>query len=695
MGNANQEPAHGRPRRTNKSSGTHCDERAVTDPNKAVFLSYASQDAEAAQNLCNALRAAGIEVWFDQSELRGGDAWDQKIRQQIRDCALFVPIISAHTQARPEGYFRLEWKLAVDRSHLMASEKAFLVPVVVDATTEPEALVPMQFRDVQWTRIRAGEVLAVFVDHIAALLNQPVASHVGIPERGVSRTPARRLPIVLIALSVAAVVALAIATAMRGGWLSQRPAPKVEASAASAPVTNVPAATPEKSVAVLPFADMSEKKDQEYFSDGLSEELINHLAHAPDLKVIARTSSFQFKGKNEDMRTIGQKLGVANLLEGSVRTSGKTLRVTAQLIKVSDGSHLWSESYDRGMGDIFKVQDEIASAVVAALQATMTKPKSSPDARRENIEAYNAILRGRYFARKRTKQDSERAVASFEEAIRLDPNDAVAWMELADAYNIRLANSWMRPRENYALARSAIDRALAIDPNLADAHFVLGNLEWTYNFDFAAAQAQFSRARELDPNLGPLNSEAFVALVNGQSDQAVRILERIVERNPLSTYQLEWLAEFYFASDRLPEAERTLRDLLALDPSFAGAHCDLGEVLLARNQPDAALAVMSEEPDEGNRLTCLPDAMWKLGRRKEADALLVEAASKYSDSGAYGFAASYAMRNDKDQAFKWLNRAYENREPEVFVMSKWDPLLRNLHRDPRFTALLRKLKLPE
>jgi hypothetical protein len=147
----------------------------VTGSGRAVFLSYASQDAESAQRLCNALGAAGIEVWFDQSELRGGDAWDQKIRQQIRDCALFVPIISVHTQARPEGYFRLEWKLAVDRSHLMAAEKAFLVPVVVDATTEPEALVPPQFRDVQWTRIPAGEVPATFVDRIAALLNQPVA----------------------------------------------------------------------------------------------------------------------------------------------------------------------------------------------------------------------------------------------------------------------------------------------------------------------------------------------------------------------------------------------------------------------------------------------------------------------------------------------------------------------------------------
>jgi hypothetical protein len=200
----------------------------VTDSAKAVFLSYASEDADAAKHICDELRVAGIEVWFDQTELRGGDAWDQKIRQQIRDCALFVPIISAHTQARPEGYFRLEWKLAVDRTYLMATEKAFLVPVVVDATTQPEALVPAQFREVQWTRIQTGEVQVAFVHHIATLLNKPIAPNVGSLARAVNRTPAKPRPIVLIALSfaaVAAVAALVVATAPRGAWFWHKSVP--------------------------------------------------------------------------------------------------------------------------------------------------------------------------------------------------------------------------------------------------------------------------------------------------------------------------------------------------------------------------------------------------------------------------------------------------------------------------------------
>lgn len=370
---------------------------SVIQSSKGVFLSYASEDAGVAKRISDALRAADVEVWFDQSELRGGDAWDQKIRQQIRDCALFIPVISAHTQARPEGYFRLEWKLAVDRSHLMAAEKAFLVPVVVDATTEPEALVPTQFRDVQWTQIQAGEVPTAFVHRIAALISQPVAHHMGSPERNVSRAPVRRLPAALLLLSGAALVALVITTAMRGGWLSQKPLTKVEASTAAVPAATPPAAISEKSVAVLPFVDMSEKKDQEYFSDGLTEELIEQLSKIADLRVPARTSSFYFKGKSENVATIARELGVAHVLEGSVRKAGSRLRITAELIRADSGYHVWSETYDRDLKDVFKVQDEIAGAVVAALKLRLAPTQRRGSQRTANTEAYNEYLLARQF----------------------------------------------------------------------------------------------------------------------------------------------------------------------------------------------------------------------------------------------------------------------------------------------------------
>jgi len=503
----------------------------------------------------------------------------------------------------------------------------------------------------------------------------------------------RRLgrPVVLLSALTAAALTYLVVDRF---WLSKHAEserPIASASPAAAPA----AAISDRSVAVLPFVDMSEKKNQEYFSDGLTEELIDHLAHSANLKVISRTSSFQFKGKNEDVRTIGQRLGVANLLEGSVRTSGKTIRVTAQLIRVSDGSHFWSQAYDRSMGDIFKVQDSIATAVVTALQATLSQFPSSAQERSENIEAYNAMLRGRYFENKGTKQDSDRAIAAFEAAIRLDPRYATAWAALAKTYNGRGLAAWMSPQEAYSEARKAVDRALVIDPNLAEAHRMLGILEWNYQRDFAASQAEFNRFRELDPDnrAAILHDEALTAIAYGQFDKGVRMLQELTQIDPLDEWGL-WVLTFGLsAADRLPEAERAARSLVELKPGAGGVHCSLGEVLLAERKPDEALAVMSDETDLDTRW-CTTDALWALGRRAESDALLEEATRKYASSQAIGVAESYALRNDKDAAFKWLDRAYDNREPPVTLI-KADPSLRNLHGDPRFSALLAKLKLPE
>ena len=336
----------------------------MIDPGKAVFLSYASQDAEAAQQLCNALRAADIEVWFDRSELRGGDAWDALIRKQIKGCYLFVPIISANTQSREEGYFRREWNLAVGRTLDMAEDRTFLLPIVIDGTSDSEARVPDKFREVQWTRLPGGANPQAFLTQVRRL----IAPEANAPKTPSPPSPPTRNPTPATMASpslvstrpvVRSVLPWVVSTALMLGvgyvvadkfFASKRAAPTAETAitvpAKAEPVSN-------KSIAVLPFVDMSEKKDQEYFSDGLSEELIDHLARSVDLKVIARTSSFQFKGKNEDVRTIAAKLGVANLLEGSVRTAGQAVRITAQLIRASDGTHLWSHSYDRQMRDIF------------------------------------------------------------------------------------------------------------------------------------------------------------------------------------------------------------------------------------------------------------------------------------------------------------------------------------------------------
>ncbi|MDH5176209.1 MAG: tetratricopeptide repeat protein, partial [Gammaproteobacteria bacterium] len=468
---------------------------------------------------------------------------------------------------------------------------------------------------------------------------------------------------------------------------SKHPVPTTEAPAKAA----VPAAS-DRSIAVLPFVDMSEKKDQEYFSDGLSEELINRLAHTPDLKVIARTSSFQFKGRNEDVRTIGQRLGVANLLEGSVRTSGKALRVTVQLIKVSDGSHLWSQTYDRDMRDIFAIQDAIATAVVTALQATLAT--RSPDRQSVSTEAYTALLRGRYFAQMRTKEDSERAIAAYREAIRLDPAYALAYAELAETY-AWWSPGWRPSREAYTEARTTIDQSLRLDPNLALGHRVLGWIEAAFNYDFVEAEAARKRADELDPT-DPLSTydAAYRALLVGHLDEAIRLNRQLVERNPLDPAAWATLWQALIRANRLTEAEAAARTFLDLNPRAAFAHVPLGLVLLYQGKPNEALQEMGKETDEAMRLLFSSQVLWELGRRTEADELLAEAKAKYGDAAAFAIAGRHAIRNEKDEAFLWLDRAYERREPPVIEI-RTDEAFRNLHKDPRWKAFLSKLKLPE
>jgi len=670
----------------------------VTDPNKAVFLSYASQDAEAAKRICDALRAAGIEVWFDQSELRGGDVWDRQIRQQIHDCRLFVPIVSANTEARVEGYFRREWKLAVDRTHDLSERVAFLVPIVIDATPDAKADVPDAFRHVQWTRLPGGNAPPAFVERIWRLTT-PVApsalpTATAPPEyRTAQESPTtngahRVVRIALWAVCGLVAVGLAYYVADRF-WLMTHTV--AERPAAPAPPPTKPA-IPEKSVAVLPFVDMSEKKDQEYFSDGLSEELIDQLAHSADLRVIARTSSFQFKGRNDDVRTIGQRLGVANLLEGSVRTSGKTMRVTAQLIKVSDGSHLWSETYDRDMGDIFKVQDSIAQAVVTSLQTTMRGQTHSSEQKHENTDAYAAYLRGLYFQYKFTDEDSGRSIGALQQAVRIDPGFAMAWAALARTYENEAINGWMPIAKAHAEARRAVGHALSIDPNLAYAHAQLMAIEWN-SFNFSAGRAERIKVRELDPSdIALLNTDAIEAANAGRFNESINLLKKAIKHDPLNLRWLGYLWEEYMLVNRFSDAEDTVHEILAINSGYDGAHCNLGYILLARNKAKEALATMSQESDKDTRAWCTADALWALGQRTELDALLAKAKTEYARSGADAFdiAVLYAKRKDEDEAFRWLDRAYQNKEPVMTAIGISYPL-RNLRDDPRFAAMLRRL----
>jgi adenylate cyclase len=673
----------------------------VIQSSKGIFLSYASEDAGVAKRVCDALRVAGIEVWFDQSELRGGDAWDQKIRQQIRDCALFVPIISAHTQARPEGYFRLEWKLAVDRSHLMAAEKAFLVPVVVDATSEPEALVPTQFRDVQWTRIPAGEVPAAFVARITALLNQPVVPHAGSPERGVGRAPARRLPIVLTALSVTAVVALVIATTMRGGWLSQKPVPKVEPRTATTPVATTQSTVSEKSVAVLPFVDMSEKKDQEYFSDGMSEELIDMLTRISELRVPARTSSFYFKGKSTTIAEIAKTLRVAYVLEGSVRKSGKTLRVTAQLIKADSGYHVWSGSYDRALNDVFRVQDEIANAVVSALKITLANPPSgSALGRTSNTEAYEQYLIGRQFLARGGVDNYHRAEEAFRKAVMLDPSFAAAYVGLSDAQYLFAAVTGRLSPTEFERVLALTNRAIKLAPNLSDGYSERGIDQLGFVGDLRAAQADLSRALELDPR-NSVNQRRFGVLQRclGNLEAAIASGKKATDIDPLDAFAWLHLGEAYAASHRYAEAADAMLTAVQINPEWPSTIMTLFDVELHQGRAHEVLGSIERLRDPKDSLPYRAMAEFTLGNelesRKALDEYIAMVDKEKFDFDRWGSVATiYAWRGERQKALDWLERVASQGNGGIACI-KSDPFYAELHDSPRFKALLRKLELPE
>ena len=461
----------------------------MTDLSKAVFLSYASQDAPAAEHLCKALRAAGIEVWFDQSELRGGDAWDASIRKQIKSCALFVPVISHTTHERDEGYFRLEWKLAVDRSHLMASDRPFLLPVVIDDTRDNDERVPERFREVQWSRLPGGAASQAFVERVRRLLSrelpQEPSKNASLIARATAASPARKAvllwwrsrPVLFGGIAIV-IVALGYLAANRFGP-SKRPAEVVAVVPAPSALAGAAAFNPPPhSIAVLPFVNLSGDKDQEYFSDGLTEELLNSLAEIEGLQVAARTSAFSFKGQDNDIGTIARKLNVGAVLEGSVRRSSNTIRITAQLINAVTGFHLWSKTYDRGVGDVLKLQTEIATAVAGALKVTLLGDTSAKIelGGTHNPVAFDAYLRGAKASSSfRDTKDLPAAIAAYTEAIRLDPHYALAFAARSSAHSNVAgdAETAAAARAGYDRAQADARQALELAPDLAQAHVAL------------------------------------------------------------------------------------------------------------------------------------------------------------------------------------------------------------------------------
>ncbi len=550
----------------------------MSESAKAVFLSYARDDAAAARRIAEALRASGLEVWFDENELRGGDQWDAKIRQQIDACALFVPLISAHTQERSKGYFRLEWKLAVDQTHLLAAGVPFIAPVVIDDTTESAAVVPPEFMRVQWSRLPDALPTPQFVGQVKRLLSgnameagRPRPAVAGVGDPG----PASARPATTKALpgwTWGALTAVVIGVALS---VSRKPEPAAAPIPAPSSLLLAPVVAPAadaKSIAVLPFANLSTDKENEFFADGVHDDVITNLAKIRDLKVISRTSVLAYRElASRNLKKIAEELRVAVVLEGSVRRAGNKVRVTAQLIDARTDEHLWAETYDGDTSDIFALQAKLAQQIAAALKATLAPGERSLIERRltGNEEAYELYLRARAMHQEQGEQgtsvDFERVIAVYEQAIALDPSFALAHTQVAQVHSTMYWFGNLDPTPARAeKMKAAVDAAVRLAPDAPETHLALGAYYYRVPRDWNRAMTEFRLAETGLPNDAQLLF--WLAITHrrlGRWTESVGYFERGVALNPRTLAPVTNYTQFLLALRRaeqgLTAAARFLR----------------------------------------------------------------------------------------------------------------------------------------
>jgi TolB-like protein len=450
---------------------------------------------------------------------------------------------------------------------------------------------------------------------------------------------------------------------------------------APAPLVQEPAET-EKSIAVLPFADMSPEKDQEYFSDGLSEELLNLLAKIPELRVAARTSSFSLKGKDMQMSEVGEILKVAHVLEGSVRTAGDRIRVTAQLIQAENGYHLWSETYDRTLDDVFAIQDEIATKVVEQLKVTLLG--AAPTVKETDPQAYALILQARHLGRQRTEEALERSNGLYQQALEIAPDYAAAWGGLSKNYVEQAGNGLIPPERGYGLAREAANRALMTDSGYAMAHATLGEIAMIYDNDPVAAALHFEKALALEPaNLDVIIEAAALVEMLGRNAEAIALLEYAAARDPVNSEGFSDLGRSYRVAGQWDKSIEAYRTALTLNPGRIGAHNGIGESLLLKGKPEAALKEYAQEGDEEWRVKGTALAMYAMGRQAEFELAFAELRERWGDQWPSEVAHVYAFTGDSDAVFEWLDKAVEQNEDGLYQQFSI-PLLKSQHDDPRW-----------
>lgn len=601
---------------------------------RAVFVSYSHEDAAAARRTAEALRAAGLEVWFDESELRSGDTWDASIKQQIRDCALFLPIISQNTQHRREGYFRLEWHLAEERTRLIARGTPFLVPVAIDDITERGALVPEVFLSVQWTRLPGGEATAAFADRVKTLLAEdvnPVADRAPTQRAGLQPKVGRALR---ARHGWAAALAIAVAFGIFA-WSRLQPQADTTSltdtaarrSAPPTPAATAPAAN-DKSIAILPFANLSPDRENEFFADGMHADLLSNLLGLRELRVISAQSVSGYRGTTKRIPEIARELGVAYVLTGSVRRAGDTFRVSAQLIDARTDSPLWSpQPYTRKLTDVFALQSELAQSIASELKATLSPEEKKLLERRptENLAAYDLFVKAREVTGIFESTGRETLVAKvhtrdafLQAAVRLDPKFASAWAALASNHFNFIATNTDRSPARYALAKTAIERAIHLEPDSPDvinSHvYYLGRT----NADRGLIAEQIERLLKIAPNTaGAYSTLSGFQFGDGRYAEAVMNIQKAARLDPRNTDTSQQEVSYLWRVRRYAEATEARRRLLTLRPAtvedrFAGARMAFQASGSTREMESLAQEFAAKEPDSADAVrTRLLSALWR------------------------------------------------------------------------------------
>jgi len=644
---------------------------------RCAFISYATQDEAIAQAVCSALENAGFACWIAPRDMLAGALYAEAIVRALDECRFFILILTERSLA--SGHVGRELERSASRGHPVLALKMDSAPL----TPAFEYFL----NESQWIDGRAQTLDSAIAQLLDALRRHSASKPLAAAPSGVaaaagrSRNPkvSRRTWIVATALAITLTLAY-----VGFRWTVPRPA-GVPAAGEQATV-----AAADRSIAVLPFADMSEKQDQAYFADGMAEEILDLLVKLPGLRVIGRTSSFQFKGKSADLRNIGAALGAAYVVEGSVRKAGDHIRVAAQLIDAESGTHRWSGAYDREFGDVLALQHDIAVGVARALQVTVTPDETPSHGKLRSAEAYTLYLQGRYALDRGDTAGYQEAQADLEQALALDPSFLPAAENLANAYAGATENELMPSDVGWEKARAAAERAIALDSNSA-ARAVLSSRLALYEFDLPAADRVMAVALQAHPTHPlVLASAGRLALIRGRYDEALRLMNTALTIDPLNPDLFQKIGYIHYFAGRLPAAEAALRNSIEISTTFSASHFALGQVLLAQGGTAAALSEMEKVTAEDGRDAGLAITYHALGRHAESDRSTQQLIDDHAKDWPYGIAQVYAYRMDRDKALTWLETAYTQHDPDL-QLANIDPLLRNLHGDTRYETFLRKL----